>query len=143
MKKKLMKKNLICIACPMGCDLEVTHSPEKIIDVQGNTCKRGITYAETEIFHPERIVTTTVRVKGAEIEFVPVKTEKTIPKKLTHSIIKRASGVTLKAPVKVGDIVVKNILNSGVNLIATRNLALANPSSKKRSHRTSPLNCTS
>ena len=121
----------------MGCDLEVTYTPEKIIEVKGNTCKRGITYAETEIFHPERVVTTTVRVKGARIEFVPVKTEKTIPKKLTHSVIKHASGVTLKAPVKVGDIVIKNILNSGVNLIVTRNLVCVNQKSKKRKRKKS------
>lgn len=138
MKKKLTIKNLTCIACPMGCDLEVTYTPKKIVEVKGNTCKRGITYAETEIFHPERIVTTTVHVKGARIEFVPVKTEKTIPKKLTHSVIKRAAGVTLKAPVKVGDIVIKDILGSGVNLVVTRSLKCVSQKSKKRSHKKSP-----
>ena len=123
MKKKPLKEDLICISCPMGCNLEVTYDDKKIIEVKGNTCKRGVQYAETEIFHPERIVTTTVRVLGAAIGFIPVKTEKTVPKELTFDVVKRACKVSLRAPVKVGDVVVKNILGTGVNLIATRSLA--------------------
>lgn len=123
MKKKPLKEDLICINCPMGCNLEVTYDDKKIIEVKGNTCKRGIQYAETEIFHPERIVTTTVRVLGAAIPFVPVKTGKTVPKELTFDVVKRACKVSLRAPVKVGDIVVKNILGTGVDLIATRSLS--------------------
>ena len=123
MKKKPMKENLICISCPMGCNLEVTYDTGKIIEVKGNTCKRGIQYAETEIFHPERIVTTTVRVTGAAIPFVPVKTEKTVSKEHTFDVVKRACRVKLRAPVSLGDIVVEDILGTGVNLVATRSLA--------------------
>ncbi|MFC1643834.1 DUF1667 domain-containing protein [Candidatus Omnitrophota bacterium] len=123
MKEKPLQENLICINCPMGCNLEVTYDSHRIIEVEGNTCKRGAAYAETEIFHPERVVTTTVRVLDGAIPFVPVKTEKTVPKELTFDVVKRAYQVCLKAPVKVGDVVVKNIVGTGINLIATRNLA--------------------
>jgi len=131
MERKQMKKNLICINCPMGCELNVDYTAKKIIKVEGNTCKRGITYAETEIFHPVRIVTTTVRVKDCSIPFVPVKTEKPVPKKIAFKIIQRASKITLHAPVKSGDVVIQNIMDSGVNLIATRSLARTRQKSKK------------
>ena len=115
----------------MGCELNVDYTAKKIIKVEGNTCKRGITYAETEIFHPVRIVTTTVRVKDCSIPFVPVKTEKPVPKKIAFKIIQRASKITLHAPVKSGDVVIQNIMDSGVNLIATRSLARTRQKSKK------------
>ncbi|MFC1479971.1 DUF1667 domain-containing protein [Candidatus Omnitrophota bacterium] len=134
MKEKSLQEKLICINCPMGCNLDVTYDSHKIIEVKGNTCKRGAVYAETEIFHPERIVTTTVRVTGGVIPFIPVKTEKTVPKELTFDVVKRAYQVCLKAPVKVGDVVVKNIVGTGINLIATRNLTctLLAPSKKTK-----------
>jgi len=117
-----MKKELICINCPLGCNLEVTYDKKKIIRVKGNTCKRGEQYAEKEIFHPERIVTTTVRVKGADIPLVPVKTAQSVPKKLSFKIMKEAFSVCVEAPVKTGDVVIKDILGTGVDLVATRNL---------------------
>lgn len=131
MKKNFKKKNLICINCPMGCELDVIYATGKIIKIEGNTCKRGITYAETEIFHPVRIVTTTVRVKNCAIPFVPVKTKKPVPKKIAFKIIKRAAEITLHPPIKIGDIIVKNIIDSGVDLIATRSLACVRKKSEK------------
>lgn len=115
-----MKKELICINCPMGCSLEVTYDAEKITDVKGNECPRGKEYAAKEIFHPERIVTTTVRVKLGTIPVLPVKTEKSVPKNLSSKIVREASKITVNAPVKAGDIIIRNVLETGVNLIATR-----------------------
>ncbi|MDD5084486.1 MAG: DUF1667 domain-containing protein [Candidatus Omnitrophica bacterium] len=115
-----MKKELICINCPMGCSLEVTYDAEKIIEVKGNDCARGKDYAAKEIFHPERIVTTTVCVKGAPIVVLPVKTEKSVPKGLAFKIVQAASKITVNAPVKAGDVIIRNVLGTGVNLIASR-----------------------
>ena len=118
-----MKKELICITCPMGCRLDVNYDKEKIIDVEGNTCPRGVTYAEKEIFHPERVITTTVKVAGAKIALLPVKTAGSIPKELARKALELAFKVNVKAPVKVGDVIIKNILDTGVDLVATRNLS--------------------
>ena len=118
-----MKKELICITCPMGCRLDITYDKEKIIDVQGNTCPRGVKYAEKEIFHPERVVTTTVKVSGSDIALLPVKTAGTIPKELACKALELAFKVNVQAPVKVGDVIIKDILGTGVDLVATRNLA--------------------
>jgi CxxC motif-containing protein len=121
-----MKETLICINCPLGCNLEVTYDKNSIIEVNGNSCKRGEEYAEKEVFHPERIVTTTVRISGAVVPLLPVKTEKSVPKDLSFKIMKCAFGVHVQAPVKVGDIIIENVLDTGVNLVATRDLASIN-----------------
>jgi CxxC motif-containing protein len=117
-----MKKELICITCPMGCCLEVTYGAENITCVKGNDCARGKDYAVKEIFHPERIVTTTVRVKGASIPVLPVKTEKSVPKDLSFKIVRAASKIVVNAPIRAGDIIIRNILGTNVNLIATRTI---------------------
>lgn len=115
-----MKKELICISCPMGCSLEVTYDADKITGVKGNECARGKDYAAKEIFHPERIVTTTVRITGAAIPVLPVKTERSVPKDLGRKIVQAATKMTVTAPVKTGDIIVPDVLGTGVNLVATR-----------------------
>jgi len=117
-----MKKELICINCPMGCNLEVTYDAEKIIDVRGNECPHGKDYAAREIFHPERIVTTTVRIKGGAIGVLPVKTERSVPKDLGGRIVRAASKITVNAPVRTGDVIIENVLGTGVNVIATRTI---------------------
>lgn len=117
-----MKKEITCINCPMGCWLEVTYDAGKIISVKGNECARGKDYAAKEIFHPERIVTTTVRIKGARIPTLPVKTEKPVPKEIGRKIVHAASRMIVTAPVKRGDIIMKDILGTGVNLVATRTM---------------------
>lgn len=117
-----MKKELICINCPMGCSLTVTYDAGKIIEVKGNECARGKDYAAKEVFHPERIVTTTVRIKGALIPILPVKTARSVPRELGAKIVKSASKIVIEAPVKSGDVIVKNILGTGVDLIATRTM---------------------
>lgn len=122
-----MKESLICINCPLGCNLEVSYDKTRIIEVKGNSCKRGEDYAEKEIFHPERIVTTTVRISGAATALVPVKTEKSVPKNLSFKIIDCAFTAHVQAPIKVGDIIIENVLDTGVNLVATRNLDRTEP----------------
>jgi CxxC motif-containing protein len=117
-----MKKSLICISCPLGCNLDIKYEKNKIISVEGATCKRGNTYAEKEIFNPERIVTSTVKIVGASIRFLPVKTDNAIPKKIMEKIMKEVFKITVHAPIKVGDIICKNIAESGANLVATRTL---------------------
>ena len=117
-----MKENLLCTSCPLGCQLEVEFSENKIISVKGNNCKKGIEYAEKEIFHPERIVTTTVKISGAALFLLPVKTETSVPRELCFKVIESASKLQVRAPVKMGEVLIRDILKSGVNLVATRSL---------------------
>jgi len=116
------QKTLICISCPLGCSLDVEYTENSILKVDGATCKRGEKYAKKEIFNPERVVTSTVRIKGAAIEFMPVKTDSTISKEKMFDVMKEVFKIQLNAPVKLGAIVCKNVCDTGVNLVATRTL---------------------
>jgi len=117
-----MKSNLLCTSCPLGCYLEIEHNNSEIFSIRGNRCKKGVEYAEHEIFDPRRIVTTTVRISGAQLNLVPVKTDRSVPKKLSFSIVESASKIILKAPVRKGDIIIQNVCGSGANLVTTRSM---------------------
>ena len=112
-------KELICITCPRGCHLKVDEVNKT---VTGNFCKRGEVYGLNEVTNPKRMVTSTVKIEGASINRLPVRTDKPISKGLVMEVMKVLDNITVKAPIKVNDIIVKNILDSDVNIIATRNL---------------------
>jgi CxxC motif-containing protein len=107
----------------MGCDLEVEVLDKEIKKIEGNRCPRGIEYAKAEYFNPTRILPTTAKVKGGVLPLVPVKTAKPIPKGLLEKAMVEIAQVELEAPIKLGDIVIKNILDTGIDVVATRDLA--------------------
>ena len=115
-----MKKELICINCPQGCNLDVVFDENKIISVDGNECKMGVKYAEEEVFHPVRMVTTTAALMDGFIKLLPIKTSCPIDKSLTSNIVREISKIRVKTPVKSGDIIIKNILDTGADILATR-----------------------
>ncbi|MFA6568635.1 MAG: DUF1667 domain-containing protein [Victivallales bacterium] len=117
-----MKKELTCISCPNGCSLEVDFESGKVVSIKGNECKKGVEYAKNEILQPVRIVTTTVKMSGASIPFLPVKTSKPVKKELCRKIVKKASEIKVKAPIKLGEVIVRNILSTGADLVATRSI---------------------
>ena len=116
-----MIRNLICIRCPLGCPLEVALSGSEVLSVTGNECPRGIDYAIVECTAPTRMVTTTVPVTGAEIHRLPVRTRGDIPKDKIMACMQALRGISVKAPIHIGDIVLANIADTGVDIIATRN----------------------
>ena len=124
------KRELTCIQCPMGCALTVTIDGEKI-EVMGNTCPRGAKYGTKEVTDPTRIVTSTVPVHHGEISRVSVKTEKDIPKDKIFAVMDEIRDVTVDAPVQIGDVILPNAAGTGINIIATKNVAenTMNPSS--------------
>ena len=114
--------NLICIGCPLGCPLTVEMEGEEVKAVSGNTCPRGAAYARKELTNPTRIVTSTVRVAGGRLAMVSVKTASDIPKGKIFDCVKALKDVEVKAPVKIGDVIVENVAGTGVNIIATKNV---------------------
>ena len=116
-------KKLTCINCPMGCALIVTLDNGEVTSVTGNTCKRGDIYARKEVTNPTRIVTSSVRVKGGEIPMVSCKTKNDIPKGMIFDITNALCNVEVTAPVKIGDVIIENVLDTGVDIIATKNVA--------------------
>ena len=113
-----MKKNLTCIECPVGCEVEVTMENGVVLSVKGNACPRGKIYAEAEVICPKRVVTSTVRAENGEM--IPVKTDRPIRKEAIFEVMKKINETTCKIPVAVGDILVKNICDDA-NLVVTGN----------------------
>ncbi|WP_297419837.1 DUF1667 domain-containing protein [Clostridium sp.] len=114
-----MERELICISCPKGCHLKVD---EDRLSVSGNSCLKGAEYGVNEVTNPVRIITSTVKVEGGEVPVVPVKTQRAIPKGLSMKCMEEINKATVSAPVRVGDIVIKNVLETGVDIVATRSI---------------------
>ena len=114
-----MKRDLTCVACPLGCSVTVELNGDEIISVTGNTCKRGEAYAKTEITNPTRSLTSSVKVNGGILPVVPVKSDKPVPKTMLFDCMKVINSVTVDAPVKIGQVIIENILDTGANIVAT------------------------
>ena len=114
------KRELICIGCPMGCPLTVELENGEIKAITGYTCKKGETYARKEVTNPTRIVTSTVRVAGGRADMVSVKTREDIPKDKIFQCVKALKGVIVKAPIRIGDVVVADVAGTGVDIVATK-----------------------
>ncbi|MBO7197161.1 MAG: DUF1667 domain-containing protein [Clostridia bacterium] len=111
---------LTCIVCPRGCQMKVLLSDEGApISVEGNFCKRGVTYANDECTNPKRTVTSTVRCKSGAV--VSVKTDTTIPKGMMFEVMAEINGVIAPDEVSIGDIVIANVCGTGANVVATSN----------------------
>lgn len=114
-----MKKQMICINCPRGCLLEIDTETK---EVTGNFCPRGKEYAINEITCPKRTLTSTMKVENGDLEMVSVRSDKPLEKKLLFSAMEVIDSKTIKAPINVGDILIENILNTNVNIIATKEI---------------------
>lgn len=115
-----MKQQLTCIACPIGCHLKVDLDDD--YKVTGNQCKKGELFGKKELKNPTRILTSTVKILHAIYPRIPVKTEKEIPKGKIFEVMSELNYITLESPVKINQIIVKNVANTNVNIIATRSL---------------------
>ncbi len=116
------KRELTCIGCPMGCPLTVELENGEVTKVTGNTCPRGDVYARKEVTNPTRIVTSSVRVEGGQLAAVSVKTASDIPKGKIFDIVKALKAVCLQAPVHIGDVVLKDVCGTGVDVVATKHV---------------------
>ena len=115
------KRELICIGCPMGCPVTVEMDGREIVSVSGNTCPRGDAYARKEVTNPTRIVTSTVKVEGGLVEMISVKTKEDIPKDKIFDCMRALKGITVKAPVHIGDVILADAAGTGVDVVATMN----------------------
>ena len=113
---------IICIVCPIGCHLTVTEMKDNEWLVEGNTCKRGEVYGVKELTAPTRVLPTTVKIRNGKLNRLPVKTKEAIPKELIFDAMKVIDCVSLDAPVKVGDVIIPNLLNTGIDVVASRSM---------------------
>lgn len=115
-------KTLTCINCPIGCQLKVCADEHGNRRVEGNLCQRGVAYAQAELTHPIRTVTSTVRLRGAAISQLPVKTSAPVSKGEIRACMLALKTVQVNAPVAAGDVIVRNICGTGRDIVATRSV---------------------
>ena len=113
----MMKRELTCIVCPIGCQLTVELENGKVTDVSGNTCPRGKVYAENECTNPQRTITSTVKCSDGSM--VAVKTDRTIPKEKMFECMEIINNKILDLPVSIGDVIIEDVFGS--NIVATQN----------------------
>ena len=111
---------ITCIVCPTGCKVRVVKEGNKVIEVSGNTCKRGEVYAAQEAVAPQRTLTTSIKVTGGDFTLVSVKSAAPVPKARLFDIMKAVQGLETAAPIHIGDIIVHDVLGLGIDLVATR-----------------------
>lgn len=117
-----MDKTVTCINCPLGCRMNVTLSDQgEFLSVSGNTCPRGAKYAQQECTAPVRMITAVIPVPGSNVP-LSVKTSVPVPKQLIPSIMQVLAGLSVSVPVSIGDVLVRNILDTGADIIATRSI---------------------
>lgn len=114
-----MQKEYICINCPLSCDLTLTDD-NGTLSVTGNTCKRGEDYAKNEYRNPLRMLTTTLRLEQGDSRLLPVISSDMIPKEKLKECLDLLYSISVTAPVASGEVVYKNILNTGVDILAAR-----------------------
>lgn len=118
------KKEMICIVCPVGCHMEVVKDgkTEEGYAVSGNQCLRGKVYGIKEMTNPTRVLTTTVKITEGSLPRLPVTTKGAIPKELLMAAMEVINKAEVAAPAKVGQVIIKNLLDTGVDVVATRSM---------------------
>ena len=118
-----MDREITCIECPTGCTVSVAVVDGKVLRVEGFGCRRGRDYAIAEVEHPERLLTTTVPACGFAVRMVPVRTSRPIPRDMRTQAMEAIRKVRIRHPVKVGDVIINDLLGLGVDVVATREVA--------------------
>jgi len=112
---------VICITCPKGCTLDVTREGETIVEVKGG-CKRGKAYVQAELTDPRRMVASTVRLVGGLHPLLPVYTSAPFPKPRIPELLAQLRQVEVRAPVQMDQAVIANVLGTGIDLRASRDI---------------------
>ena len=112
-----MMREMTCLECPRGCQLSIN---EDTLEVTGNNCPKGEAFARAEITNPVRILTTTAVIEAETESMLPVRTRDPIPKVRMFDAMRYIKNIRVKAPVEVGDIIVEDLVGTGVPLISTK-----------------------
>lgn len=120
----MREEKITCIVCPRACTITLTiDSKGRIINIIGYGCNRGKIFAKEEITNPKRIITTTIRIENGLWKMLPVRTVSHVPKQKQFEILKEIHKIIIKAPVKMNQIIIRNVSNTGVDVIAERDMS--------------------
>ena len=118
-----MKRTFTCIVCPNGCEIEAEYEGTEVLSVTGNLCPKGKTYVVQELVDPRRTIASSVRVTDGTLPLASVRLTQPIPKDRIFDVMKVINGAELTAPTHIGDVVFKNVLGLGSDVIVTKNVA--------------------
>ncbi|MFZ5351711.1 MAG: DUF1667 domain-containing protein [Bacillota bacterium] len=116
-------KSMTCIICPRGCSLQVK-AVEDQYEVTGHMCKRGKEFAVNEMTNPTRTVTSTVKTIFPDFPVLPVKTDGEVPLHMIFEVMKQLNGVLVNHLVQSGEIIIENVLGTGINIVSTADMKL-------------------
>ena len=116
------KREMICLSCPIGCHLAIDLKGDDQIEVTGNRCPKGEEYAKEEYFSPRRVVTATCRCASSSMHRVPVRTSRRLPVELIGDLLAELYALTLEAPMKAGDALLRDYKGTGVDVVLSTDL---------------------
>jgi CxxC motif-containing protein len=116
------EKQITCIVCPIGCKILVRKDGSTVNSIDGNKCKRGIEYARSEALDPRRMLTSSILVLGGEWPLVSVKSSRAVAKKHVFSVLSEIKKANVPAPVRLGQVLIKNVSNTDIDIIATKSI---------------------
>ena len=114
----MLEKEIVCIVCPNGCRIRCNETNDGV-QCTGQTCKRGEAYARAELTKPMRTLTTSVKTAFADSPVVSVRTDGEIEKAKMQDVVKALADVVVQQRVKIGDVIARNVCDTGVNIICT------------------------
>ena len=117
-----MKKTIICTVCPQGCEIEAVFTDASDIVVKGFSCPRGERYALDECLAPKRVFTSSVRTNAAGRRMLPVRTKEPIAKEMLLPCAEAVKEIRVDGPVRAGEVIRRNFLGTGTDLIASMTL---------------------
>jgi CxxC motif-containing protein len=120
-----LKRKLTCIRCPTGCEILTTLDGYEIMEIEGNACKLGEEYVRAELKDPRRVITSLVKVRNGRHPVCPVWTSTPVPKNRIPEILNLLRTIEIEAPIASGQVIIRNVLGTGSDIIASRQLGKA------------------
>ncbi|MFI3227390.1 MAG: DUF1667 domain-containing protein [Clostridia bacterium] len=119
-----MLKEFTCIICPNGCAIQAQLlENNEIGEISGQMCPRGIEYVKQELLDPKRNIATSIVVENGELPLVSVRLSGAIPKNRIFDVVAEINKQKVCAPTKIGQVVIKNVLDLGADVIITKEIA--------------------
>lgn len=114
-----MKKVIICTTCPNGCEITTEYTGKEDFRIEGQRCKRGYEYSFNECFDPKRTFTASVTINGAGRKMLPIRSSAPVPKDKLTELAMEIRNITVDAPVCSKQIILKDALGTGVDLVSS------------------------
>lgn len=114
-----MVDRLTCLLCPIGCDLEVRREGAAV-EVRGHQCDKGVGFAEEEVLRPKRNLATSVPARDSESRMISVRLSDRVLRAAIFPILAEIAKLRPALPVRRGQVLIVDVLGTGVDVIATR-----------------------